>query len=69
MAAVSTTTRRVRFSAEEVSPQKLCSCCHTEISVVCIVSRRDKGSFGLEDNEINRFRGAAVGDGLGAHTN
>src|SRR5882672_8486168 len=36
MPAVNHTTMRVRFSAEDVSPEKLCSCFQAEISCVCI---------------------------------
>jgi hypothetical protein len=36
--AVNTTTMRVRFSADEVSPEKLCSCFQAEMSVVCMAT-------------------------------
>jgi len=36
MAAVKTTTMRVRFSADAVSPEKLCACCQIEMFLVCI---------------------------------
>src|SRR5690348_16214068 len=64
--AVSATTLRVRFSADEVSPAKLWLCFHAERSVVCIGDRRDrKVSAGAETKAIE-FASDVVIDSLRA---